>query len=83
MSRLTDKIRKYEEQLSDIEQKLEDLYNKQKRSNFKHSRKQHRKKYTKDINYRMQCYFTRQVEKDLYNMVEGTEFKGLKEIIKK
>jgi len=58
MSRLTNKITRAQEALSEAESCLEDLYDKQRRSQFKRKRKALRKKLAKDPMYRLLFFRT-------------------------
>lgn len=81
MSRLTDKIDKLRNEISDIEDKVESLEAKQRKSNFKKNRKQYRKKYANDPAFRCITRWASDLEKDMYGggVSDNLEFTSILE----
>lgn len=66
MSRLKQKIKQAQNDFNESESRLEDLYNKQSKANFKRDRKRLRKRLIKDPMFRATYSMMKGMEKTLY-----------------
>lgn len=84
MSRLTEKIKRAEQELEAAEERLDRLRDKQYRAGFKRRRKQHRKKMASDPLYRIQHRMSQDFAKKLYEdcLEESPFLTGLRDELK-